>query len=262
MHIELISCLPESHGVGRTPHLLFVHGGFHGAWCWEEHFLPWFAAQGRPSHALSLRGHGGSDGAERIQDWSLDDYASDVRNAIERIGQPVVLIGHSMGGVIAERVWHGDPAIEGLVFFAASPLRPSPRVIFRLLRTRPLSVLLGQMGNLNRLRHGMEPFFLSPELPEKDRKRHIARLSLESPRAIAEIFPRKHHPIRDGESRPVLVIGGLQDWSIPQTAHEDLARHYGAPLEMCPGAHGLMLDPHWQNSARAIERWLSESFAD
>ena len=41
----------------RKPPLLFVHGGYCDAWFWEPYFLPWFAAQGYPAYALSLRGH-------------------------------------------------------------------------------------------------------------------------------------------------------------------------------------------------------------
>ncbi len=43
----------ESH---KTP-VLFVHGAWHGAWCWDEHFLDFFAEQGYRSLAVSLRGH-------------------------------------------------------------------------------------------------------------------------------------------------------------------------------------------------------------
>ncbi len=28
--------------------LLFVHGGWHGAWCWDDHFLDFFAGCGLP----------------------------------------------------------------------------------------------------------------------------------------------------------------------------------------------------------------------
>ena len=40
--------------------LLFVHGGAHAAWCWAEHFLNAFAANGYRALAVSLRGHGAS----------------------------------------------------------------------------------------------------------------------------------------------------------------------------------------------------------
>ena len=51
-----------------TP-FLFVHGVWHAAWCWAEHFLPCFAQHGYISHALSLRGHGGNEGRERLR-WT------------------------------------------------------------------------------------------------------------------------------------------------------------------------------------------------
>ena len=41
----------------QKPPLLFVHGAYHGAWCWDEHFLDFFAAKGYRSVAVTLRGH-------------------------------------------------------------------------------------------------------------------------------------------------------------------------------------------------------------
>ncbi|MEZ5967521.1 MAG: alpha/beta fold hydrolase [Hyphomonas sp.] len=260
---ELISHLPEDgpEDGARAPHILFVHGAFHGAWCWSEHYLPWFAEQGWPAHALSLRGHGQSAGAAQIRDFTLDDYCEDITWAMARIGSPVVLVGHSMGGVLSERMFHRRPDVAGLVFFASSPLKPDPAVVMRLLRTRPLSLMRGQFGgDLPALRRAMEPFFLSPDLPVAELDRYHGLLSLESPKAMAEIFPRAamHRP--EGDARPVLVVGGEQDWSIPRASHEALAARYDAPLVMCPGAHGLMLDPHWRASAESIRDWLDASF--
>jgi pimeloyl-ACP methyl ester carboxylesterase len=52
--LEIITQQPKKDA-GLTP-LLFVHGGWHGAWCWEF-FQSYFAEQGYVSHALNLRGH-------------------------------------------------------------------------------------------------------------------------------------------------------------------------------------------------------------
>ena len=60
MNLELIKSEPVS-AAHPTP-ILFVHGMWHGAWCWAEHFLPYFAQHGYDSYALSLRGHGASEG--------------------------------------------------------------------------------------------------------------------------------------------------------------------------------------------------------
>lgn len=40
----------------QNPPLVFVHGSFHAAWCWAEHFLPFFSQNGYDCYALSLLG--------------------------------------------------------------------------------------------------------------------------------------------------------------------------------------------------------------
>jgi Alpha/beta hydrolase family len=64
----------ESHPVP----LLFVHGGEHAAWCWDEHFLDYFAAKGYRALALSLRGHGMSSNSKPPRACSIADYVQDV----------------------------------------------------------------------------------------------------------------------------------------------------------------------------------------
>ena len=62
----------------RKPPLLFVHGGYCDAWFWEPYFLPWFAAQGYPAYALSLRGHGASVGGDSLFVAGLEADEGDV----------------------------------------------------------------------------------------------------------------------------------------------------------------------------------------
>jgi pimeloyl-ACP methyl ester carboxylesterase len=58
----------------------------------------------------------------------------------------------------------------------------------------------------------------------------------------------------------MLVIAGRDDWSIPLTDHETLARAYGGELVVCPGGHDLMLSVRWAETAEAIRNWLSLQF--
>jgi len=53
MKLEVVSREPKQD-VRPTP-VLFVHGAWHGAWCWTEYFLPYFAQNGYHSYALSLK---------------------------------------------------------------------------------------------------------------------------------------------------------------------------------------------------------------
>ena len=60
--LEVRSRLPAR--ATRKPPLIFIHGGYCDAWCWEPHFLPYFAQRGYPSYALPLRGPGKPDRVE------------------------------------------------------------------------------------------------------------------------------------------------------------------------------------------------------
>jgi alpha-beta hydrolase superfamily lysophospholipase len=48
---------------GEMPPVLLSIGASHGAWCWDEHFTPWFRARGFQAVDLDLRGHGSRQGA-------------------------------------------------------------------------------------------------------------------------------------------------------------------------------------------------------
>src|SRR5512147_764465 len=101
--LEMISKYPSngylSAGSQPTP-LLFIHGMMHGAWCWDVHFLDYFAQHGFAAHAVNLRGHGNSEGREALRWTRISDYVEDLANAVRQLPSPPVLIGHSMGGFI------------------------------------------------------------------------------------------------------------------------------------------------------------------
>src|SRR5690606_1090224 len=112
--LERLSRLPEGAARGRP--LLFVHGAYTGAWCWDEHFLPFFARHGYAAHAVSLSGHGGSEGRERLDRLRLADYVDDVARTVAELPAPPVLIGHSMGGLIVQKyLEHADATAAALL---------------------------------------------------------------------------------------------------------------------------------------------------
>src|ERR1700679_3824393 len=106
----------ESHPVP----LLFVHGAWHAAWCWDEHFLDFFAAQGYRAIAVSLRGHGKSPGGERLRWTRIRDYADDVAEPSPQLPSPPVLLAHSMGGFVVQ-TYLEHHAAAGAVLVAPIP---------------------------------------------------------------------------------------------------------------------------------------------
>src|SRR5512135_3921785 len=120
MDIEIISSTPNGMPAQATP-LLFVHGIYTGAWVWDEHFLPYFAGHGYESHAVSLRGHGGSGGRDRLAWTSLADYVADVAEAVRRIGRPPALVGASMGGMVVQSYRQAHGHVPATVLMASLP---------------------------------------------------------------------------------------------------------------------------------------------
>lgn len=68
----------------------------------QENFMPYFSAHGVESYALSLRGHSGSDPMQKSS-CSLSDQLSDISSFVATLPRSPVLVGHSIGGIIAQR---------------------------------------------------------------------------------------------------------------------------------------------------------------
>ncbi len=96
---------------------VLVHGSFHGSWCWDAIALR-LSGAGHRVIAVDLPGRAGV--ARPVAALGLADYAARVADAVVEAGERVVLVGHSMGGVVitaaAERV---PERIERLVYVCA-----------------------------------------------------------------------------------------------------------------------------------------------
>jgi pimeloyl-ACP methyl ester carboxylesterase len=80
-------------------HLLFLHGlgGGHHAW---DRQLPHFAALGFAAHAWDQPGYGHSP---TVEPYDLEQVSAALKRLIQSLGgEPVVLVGHSMGGMVAQ----------------------------------------------------------------------------------------------------------------------------------------------------------------
>jgi len=102
-------------------HLLFLHGvgGGHHAW---DHQLPYFADRGYPAHAWDQPGYGHTP---LVEPYDLEQVAASLRRLIDALDGPVVLVGHSMGGMVAQEAYARNPQqIVGLVLGFTSAAFP------------------------------------------------------------------------------------------------------------------------------------------
>jgi non-heme chloroperoxidase len=253
--LELLHCGSES---ASHPPLLFVHGAYAGAWCWAEHFMPYFAQAGLRCFALSLRGHGASGGRDRLSWHSIANYVDDVAEVIQTIGTAPVVIGHSMGGLVAQKYLE-RAALPGVALLASVPpqgLLPSSLSLANL-KPQLLVELNGLIYNGRASREALrEALFAGPVALDR-LNRYYQLMQPESPRAIWDMtffdLPQKWRM----KIPPLLVLGAERDLLVSAQQVEDCARTYGVEAEIFPAmGHAMMLDAGWQRVADRIIDWV------
>lgn len=85
---------------------VLVHGSFHGAWCWQR-LVPLLEARGHTVLAPDLPASG--DDTARPETADLESYVTRIAWAIDQLPDDVVLVGHSMGGIVSAQVSERRP---------------------------------------------------------------------------------------------------------------------------------------------------------
>ena len=257
--LECISRHPEKQ-LYETP-ILFVHGAWHGAWCWDKHFLPYFAQNGFQVHALSLRGHGKSNGS--LFGTRINDYVADVAEIANQITPRPIIVGHSMGGFTTQKYLETYHAPAG-VLLASAPPKGVLRTSIAYLSRHPLAFLktnltlnLGPIIGTPVLAREM---LFSSDMPESTFQEYLKLLQDESYLAYLDmIFLNLPKP--DRIKTPMLVLGGERDIVFTMKEVEETAVAYQTTPHFFPMAHDMMLEEGWQQVADKIINWLQSELA-
>ena len=260
--IHSIHRSPREITGNKKPPLLFIHGGYVNAGCWDIHFLPYFAAHGYDCHAIDLSGHGQSEGHECLDSFGLDDYVEDARRAAAQFERPPIVIGHSMGSAIVEELVLSTP-VEAAILLSPVPTIGTLGAIMRLASRYPqfffeisrLSQLQISEENLLLMRN----IYFSPQMPAKDLLTFTHLIQEESQRAVSELamLAMKWRPHRP--ALPALVLGGDLDLLFPPSLLPFVTRRWRAEQEIIPDTgHVVMLDVNWQQAAEKMLLWLNK----
>ena len=246
-------------GAVARPPILFIPGYLATAWVYES-YLTFFADRGYAGFAVNLRGREGSTlpSGSMLGRVTLDDYIADAREVarwlVERVGQPIVF-GHSMGGLIAQKLGEEGLA-RALVLLSPAPPRGisvmTPSVMRRQLRYLP--ALLRSRRIVPRFAD-MRALVLN-HVPDAEQRTIFARFVPDSGRAGRDL---SLGAVRVDAERvrangcKVLVVTSDDDRFIPQRIAQRIATRYRAPVYVARGHGHLMLrEPGWEEAATFI----------
>ncbi len=259
--------------MNNTP-VVFIHGLWLHATSWE----PWqelFRAAGyepiapgwpqEPDTVAEAREH-----PELVANIGIDDAVGHYAGIIDAIGTPPVLVGHSFGGLIAEKLLGQDVAAAAVAIDPAQIKGVLPLPLAQLRAGLPA---LGNPGNLHKavsLTKKEFRFGFGNAVTEEESDALFEKWTIPSPArplfqaAAANFVMHSQAKIAtDNQTRgPLLLVSGMEDHTVPDVVTRSTLKQYRdsaavTELKQFEGrGHSLTIDHGWQDVAQAVLDWL------
>lgn len=242
------------HARSGAPTILLLHGAFADHHSFEG-WMPYLADAGYTAVAVSQRGRLGV-GPEHAAGLTFADYVDDARAVIDELAQPPVIVGHSLGGLVAQRL-----AAEGRTRAIA------------LVASAPPAILTAQAIALPRFGPKMpkimagRPFIVGNDacsvlalnrVPDEERPAIHAHLTHESGKVYRALMFGTVRIKSADVTVPVFVCGGDDDRIISTRLVHKTARHYRVePRIYAEHGHWLIGEPGWTQVADDVLAWLA-----
>lgn len=245
----------------EKPTLLFVHGAWHGAWCWEANFTEFFKNAGYNVVTFNLPKHSKAGKVKGINRLIISDYVTALKAEVDKLPHPPIIIGHSMGGFVVQHYLKKHTAKAAIL------LAPSPHygVILTTLKLSRKPYFYPALLGLNLYHLVNSPkkarfAFFSDALSENQVAHYSNQLCAESYLAFLGMLK----PVGLGiqKQTPMLVVAAEYDNIFSVSDIKRTAKYYAADFEVIKGSgHDVMLDVKWQHTAQTMLGWLAKKLA-
>lgn len=229
---------------------LLVHGGAHGAWCWEP-LLPHLAA---PARAVDLPGRGARPAD--LESLTLDDWVDALVEDVEAFGdEPIILVGHSLAGVSMPRVAERVPERIAQLVFVSCTVPGEGQSVLEVLAP---DIERSSRENRERPTAAVLPEEISRQMFCSDMDEVQTRFVLD--RLVPEAWQPMRAPTRLAGLRagiPAIYVKLLKDQSVPPELQDTMIRNVGEPrvVEIDAGHNVMVSQPE------ALARILNELVA-
>jgi pimeloyl-ACP methyl ester carboxylesterase len=250
--------------------IVMIHGAFCGGWAFDEFRKPF--ERKFEVHAPTLRYHDcGREPPRALGKVSLLDYAADLETMIRGLHELPVLIGHSMGGLLAQMLASRGLARACILLAPSAPWGVLHSTMFELASAQTLLMTAGDYrGTVIQPSFQVAAAHSLDRVSEAERKAIYARFVPESGQATFEIMSwsfdfrgASRVPARS-VTCPLLCFAGSEDKINPPSTVSRIARRYRgrAQFEELSGhSHWLVGEPGWERIAGRAMAWLDSTIA-
>jgi len=246
------------------PPVLMVHGAFCGGWAFDDFRRP-FEAQGYACAAPDLRGHGEGASPAAVAQVSMSDYAADLAALIQRQPAPPVLIGHSMGGLVAQMAAARAPVAALVLLAPSAPWGVAGSSVEEAVSALGLYALGPFWAQPVGPDRAVARLYSLDRMPPAQARAVAQRMTPESGRALFETLNWWLDPFMTTQvearriTAPVFVAAGGHDRIHPPATVRQTGASLNAKVRVFPGmSHWLIGEEGWEDVAGACLDWLAD----
>ena len=240
-----------------------IHGAFCGPWSmdgWNQKFRK----AGYAVTAPCLRFHDKKPPPAALGTTGLLDYVADLEDEIAALKTPPILLGHSMGGLLAQMLAARHDVAALVLLAPSAPWGVPPTTLFEIGAAQSLHMQPGYWNSVLEPSRDIALAHSLDQLPRHMRDEVFDRFCPESGRATFEIMNwgldmnRASEVAADAVTCPVLCLTGAEDRINPPSTVARIAARYGdATHEVLDGVgHWLIGEPGWEKLAARALAWL------
>ena len=258
----------------RTP-VVFIHG----LWLHATSWAPWVQLFSEAGYAPVAPGWPGDcdtveasrANPDSIADHGIDDVTSHYASLIDQLPARPILIGHSFGGMIAEKLLGLDKAVAAIGIDAAQIKGVLPLPLSALHSTLPVFKNPGNVHKAVALTESEFRYSFGNAVSEEESAQLYQQWAIPSPgKPLFEAATANftlHSPdavnTKNPDRGPLLLTMGKQDHTVPEVITKSSLKQYRhsiatTDLEEFDRGHSLTIDSGWREVADACLAWLTK----
>ncbi len=257
-----------------TTPVLFIHGLWLHATSWDQ-WLTLFRDEGYDPQAPGWPGdretvEASRSNAEAIGDHGIDDVVAHFAEIIEDLPEPPVLVGHSFGGMIAQKLLGQDRARAAIAIDAAQIKGVLPLPLSALRATLPVFKNPANKHRAVSLSSDQFRYAFGNAISVEESDRLYEQWSIPAPgrplfeAAAANFNPHSPAKVDTGNASrgPLLLIASGKDHTVPESVTRATLkqyRHSEAVTDLTTFSdrgHSLIIDSGWAEVAKTCLTWL------